>query len=87
MKLFERHLKTTTILIYQFTVLKISCKIFDCQLKQLLLLTLYLDKLKKSYYFKNEIKLGRFHLKKHNFGVFIILGQYSAIFSECAIIT
>jgi hypothetical protein len=25
--------------------------------------------------FKNEIKLGRFHLKKHNFSVFIILGQ------------
>jgi hypothetical protein len=24
---------------------------------------------------KNEIKLGRFHLKKHNFSVFIILGQ------------
>jgi hypothetical protein len=24
---------------------------------------------------KNEIKLGRFHLKKHNFSVFIILGH------------
>jgi hypothetical protein len=24
---------------------------------------------------KNEVKLGRFHLKKHNFSVFIILGH------------
>jgi hypothetical protein len=24
---------------------------------------------------KNKIKLGRFHLKKHNFSVFVILGQ------------
>jgi hypothetical protein len=37
---------------------------------------------------KNEIKLDRFHLKRHNFSVFIILGQpciYTAIFSECAV--
>jgi hypothetical protein len=35
---------------------------------------------------KNEIKLGRFPLKKHNFGVFIILGHlYTAIFSKYAI--
>jgi hypothetical protein len=36
---------------------------------------------------KNEIKLGRFHLKKHNFSVFIILGHciYTAIFSEYAV--
>jgi hypothetical protein len=25
--------------------------------------------------FSNEIKVGRFHLKKHNFNVFIISGQ------------
>jgi hypothetical protein len=38
---------------------------------------------------KNEIKLDRFHLKKHDSSVFIILGQpvciYTAIFSEYAV--
>jgi hypothetical protein len=36
---------------------------------------------------KNEIKLGRFHLKKHNFSVFIILGHlyiYRNIFRICS---
>jgi hypothetical protein len=35
---------------------------------------------------KNEIKLGSFHLKKHNFSVFIILGHlyiYRNIFRIC----
>jgi hypothetical protein len=36
---------------------------------------------------KNEIKLGRFHLKKHNFSVFIILRHlyiYRNIFRICS---